>query len=82
MEWRYVKDIDCMVTTEEIAQIEGTSPAFVRKLVKHKILRGQVRGRGLKISKSDYLAYRELTAGYYLASEEDMITFARLKKLS
>lgn len=82
MEWRYVKDIDCMVTTEEIAQIEGTSPAFVRKLVKHKILRGQVRGRGLKISKSDYLAYRELTAGYDLASEEDMITFARLMHLS
>ena len=35
MEWRYVKDIDCMMTTEEIAQIEGTSPAFVRKLHKH-----------------------------------------------
>ncbi len=82
MEWRYVKDIDCMVSTEEIAQIEGTSPAFVRKLIKHKILRGQVRGRGLKISKSDYLAYRELTAGYDLASEEDMITFARLMHLS
>lgn len=82
MEWRYVKDIDCLVTTEEIAQIEGTSPAFVRKLIKHRILRGQVRGRGFKISKSDYLAYRELTAGYDLASEEDMITFARLMHLS
>lgn len=82
MEWKYIKGVDVALTTEDVAQIEKTSPAWVRRLIKHKLLQAQVRGGGYKVYVEDYLEYRRATKGYDLASEEDMIALSRLLHLS